>query len=223
MILKITASDKKYKEILDHTFSHYDRIYDLGGCSEPFYATYTWPKKPRDHREIRRWKPRYMLHASADFQKPIVWLDADSMLVAPLHEMEEPDYDVALVVRKKEGKIKFKSATVFIQPTKEAHLFLRRWMGAIPDDGRGDQIFLREMISKYYPLTVETYEKHRILTIGQARVKLLDRSTYCWEIKRVDLIDQVPSWAKVVHFSGWSGSKKHQQKMNIFREYIRRA
>lgn len=217
-ILRITASNGTYKEILDHTRTQYDRIYNLGGL--PYGVP--WPERPRDSREIRRWKPRFMFHASCFYNLPLVWLDADSMLIKDFDEMEPRTYDIALVVRPKEGKIKFKSATVFIQPTGHAHTFLRRWRETIPDNGRGDQIYLRELIGQYYPLTEHTYKTYDVLDIDGIKVKLLDRATYCWEIKKVDLIDDIPKHAKVIHFSGWSGKRKHQQKLEIFREYRER-
>lgn len=213
-----TASNKKYKEILTETQDQYDRIYDLGdlGLGVP------WHQPSNNSRQIRRWKPQYMLYTLLMTKRPCVWLDADSLALDSFSEMETEDYDIALVVRKrKEGNIKFKSATVFMQPTKAARKFLKRWSAAIPENGRGDQRYLRDIISEYYPLVHKTYEKNRILDVNGVRIKLLDRSTYCWEIKRIEEIDQVPEWAKVVHFSGWSGTRKHKQKMEIFRKYYR--
>jgi len=213
----LTASNKRYKEILEKTKHQYDRIYNLGGLG----FGVSWRTKSNDSRQIRRWKPQYMLDMVRDTNQPCVWLDADSLQLKPFTEMETDDFDIALVVRKrKEGNIKFKSATVFIRPSKAAVSFLKRWIQAIPPNGRGDQRYLRDIIQGHYPLTLSTYRRNRILDIAGTRVKLLDRSTYCWEIKRIEEVGDVPEWAKAVHFSGWSGPNKHSQKMKIFRKFM---
>ena len=76
------AADKKFRGMLDISLKYTNKhgyrthIYDLGDLG----MGTDWPEKPENSKQLRYFKPRYMLQALFVSPEPVVWMDADAII-----------------------------------------------------------------------------------------------------------------------------------------------
>lgn len=218
-MLVFTAANHAFSDFLERNGSQFSLVYNLGGLGYGIQ----WKEDVSDNtRDIRRRKPRYMLEAVMTLGQRCVWIDTDAVIRQPFSEMETDDYDVAMPIRLRTDTniMKPKATVMFFNPTHAAKEFLAAWIARIPNDARGDQSILRAMIGEHYSLETSTYKENGILNINGCRVKMLDRATYCWDIKKREDLYRIPEQTRIVHFSGWAGKKKLAEKRKYFKEYM---
>lgn len=111
---------------------HYDRCLNrLRESIEPTGMRHDLRVIPRDggKRMAQLQKPRFLLKSLDRHGEPIVWLDADSMVVGAF-ELPGGDWDIGLIpnnVLKSRSKNPMCSFVIGIRPTDRAKRFLEVW------------------------------------------------------------------------------------------------
>lgn len=94
-------------------------------------------------------KPQFLLNQLDKHQKPLVWLDADAVLMQAPTLFYDLNCDIALYSPENlpdHHPSKFLSGTLYIQNTKEARSFLKLWDEECSKAEGWDQIALRNVL-----------------------------------------------------------------------------
>jgi hypothetical protein len=189
-------------------------VYDLGslGIGERFYiADETFSRQGFYSVEVKKgyksrslFKPRVARHCLTHYRELTAYLDADAQLVGRLDEIDTPDYDIGVTLRKSTELeadwhknlfdiVKFLNAgVIFFKPTPAAFRFVETWEKKTQEMGN-DQMALNALASP------STYPKAMsVLTLDGVRIKYFpaEQYNYCYFDEGLE-----PD-IKIYHFKG---------------------
>ncbi len=171
---------------------------------------------PIDEKEIRLWKPKYMLQARNTSDADLVfWIDADSVVHQPFGDIGD-DFDIGVVALS--HKLKLCASPVFIRETGAAQDFMSAYIHAARE-GRGDMYALRGIFNKYHELTPDSL--NNVVDVGGVKVKVFDSVEYAYKVRTTDDLD-VPGTVKCIHFSGDGPTReiKRPKKLGLMEAYV---
>jgi len=216
-ILVITAANKKFKHMCDVLvrslveLRHKHHIFDLGelGYGEPFDGKVC----EEEGRKIPS-KP-LMIKKALGMIKPgeyVVWMDADTILWATLHGIQD-NYDIGVTVRgtKFFGDQPINAGVMFFRKTEATMKFVDKWiqhMEPLPDSkqGKSDQREMNNFLRGNLPWDWNL----KIINVEDTRFKLFPCTIYNnWRFKKPQL------HAKITHYK--SSRRSHWPNRTIAR------
>jgi hypothetical protein len=134
-----------------------------------------------------------------------VWMDADSMLLRPMDEVFEIDFDIALVVRPKAPRNMKRyggyvyAGFVIAHNTEPAKQFLTDWTAT--QHFTSDQRNLNALLGPYLDSSV--YDRAgEVLDCGGLKVLLLEEEQYCYRSFAGKPVEFPAEPVKIIHFVG---------------------
>lgn len=186
--------------------------FDLPYSIDPIPNFGTWEKNCC-------FKPKYILKKLIDLKRPILWLDADALIVQKPTLFETLDADIALRIVKElpiDHQSKMISGTVFVNNTPEALKILQEWDLETEtlfkqDPHLWDQVSLRNVLlrstAKVYPLDSRYYQVYNKIedekTLQKAIIIHFQASR---TLKKTLNHEVVPFWDE----ASFIAEKKHQ-------------
>ena len=141
-------------------FGYKTRVYDLGGLG--FGQKVSDPRCESRFRSIvYSQKPGLILNAMdhAEPNELVAWIDGDATLIAPIDELEDHAFDVAITVRPKVNRRKtsyINAGVFFVQNNERGRGFVQHWISQMPEQqalnidkkpkGGSDQEVLEEIL-----------------------------------------------------------------------------
>lgn len=123
-------------------------------------------------------KPRFILESLKKFQKPLLWVDADAMILRKPSIDAFQTFDIGFYFQEEMNRAR--AGTIYVAPTKAAFDFLEKWdrtcqerlsiYGELPG---ADQAILNELLKE------ET--KLKVAELPLAYVRIFDRDPLSWE------------------------------------------
>lgn len=201
----LTAANKEFEHHLSRMvesvkkFKYKYSIYDLGelGYGEPYSAPVSnkaYQKNPL--------KPQYILKKLESLEKDelLVWMDADTVLVDRIDELESISFDLGITLRhdnsKKEKDGRCNSGVLFFRNNIRTIRFLRKWT-ALSKKLNGDQWSLNKLLA-------ETSKKDLYI------------AEFSGEVYNNFYFDRDQSMAKIIHYKSGEGRRvlKRQAELN---------
>ena len=186
--------------------------FDLPYSIDPIPNFGTWEKNCC-------FKPKYILKKLIDLKRPILWLDADALIVQKPTLFETLDADISLrIVNElpKDHQSKMISGTVFVNNTPEALKVLQEWDLETEtlfkqDPHLWDQVSLRNVLqrstAKVHPLDSRYYQVYNKIedekTLHEAIIIHFQASR---TLKKTLNHEVVPFWDEAAFIA----EKKHQ-------------
>jgi len=214
MIKIAMAADGKFKDMVRfslemiHKLGYQEIVYDLGGLGygKPFTIDPTdIAIDDYSHVTNSYFKPRVVRDAfDRDSNIPIVWLDADAIIVKPIDDAMTDDYDVGVTMRRQEERGStptpeitgyLNAGVVFFNITDKAYEFINLWESRrVSLSPPNDQYALNELVMECTDLT--DYNRVFVRDDG-IRIKIFNCEDYnCF------YFDGAEKDAKVLHFKG---------------------
>ena len=164
-------------------FDYGTRVYDLGGLNLGIRRS-----MPNDKVSICMRKPTLILNALEVEKGPILWMDADTLMVKHVDELVDPSYDVAIFYSRRKRRKCFTAGIMYLNNTRNSRDFVQSWIDKIRDSDLliyrevedrqlGDQIFLNDMIYQDHVRGGRFLNTTKIVA-GSAKVRFLDADIY---------------------------------------------
>lgn len=177
MLSILYAADGNFTEIVELSqkasfLRGYETIvFDLGGLG----FGNLWTPEPTSLSEIFQAKVQCMEEALKMQSGSVCWIDADSILVSGIDDLENGMFDIAIPMLVHKGKLS--SAFVYIRNTKAAVRFIKNWALRMERVAKtGDMNVLRKYFEEYQLGGVELIDT--IVEVDCTKIKILSSSLY---------------------------------------------